>query len=86
MPDPVRSRQSRLRPHTQLIELRINAGLTRDDLAIKAGVGRETLRLVERTSFVPTERVQFAIAQVFELRPLDLWPLERQRAMQRSAR
>jgi hypothetical protein len=30
--------------------------------------------------YVPTPRVQFAIARVFNRSPLDLWPLDHQRA------
>lgn len=57
--------------------LRINEGLGRDDLAIRAGVSRETVRLIEN-GWVPGPRVQFAIASVFGLRPLDIWPIEMQ--------
>jgi DNA-binding XRE family transcriptional regulator len=77
------ARQSRIRPHLQLVELRINAGWSRDDLAARIGVSRETIRLAEQTSYVPTVRVQSAISGAFGLRPLDLWPLERQKAVQR---
>lgn len=47
------------------------------DLAYRAGVSAKTIRLAEH-GFVPGPRIQFAIAQVFELSPLDLWPLETQ--------
>jgi transcriptional regulator with XRE-family HTH domain len=72
------TRQGRRTRHTRLLELRINAGWSRVDLALKAGVGRETVRLAELGS-IPTPRVQMAIASAFDLRPLDLWPIERQR-------
>lgn len=68
----------RRRRNLTLIALRINAGLSRDDLSLKTGVGRETIRLAE-SGFVPTPRVQFAIAQAFGKLPLDIWPIERQR-------
>jgi hypothetical protein len=48
-----------------------------NDLARRAGVSGNTIRLVEG-GFVPGPRVQFAIAEVFEKRPLDIWPLEEQ--------
>jgi transcriptional regulator with XRE-family HTH domain len=66
------------RRHLELIALRINAGLSRDELGARAGVGRETVRLAE-FGFVPTPRVQFGIAKAFGLRPLDIWPIERQK-------
>jgi DNA-binding XRE family transcriptional regulator len=65
-------------PNRRLVELRINAGLSPNDLAYRAGVSGNTVRLVEG-GFVPSPRVQFAIARVFGLAPLDLWPLEEQR-------
>lgn len=69
---------SRRVPHLRLKELRINSGMTPNDLAFRAGLSGKTVRMVE-TGFVPTPRVQFQIAKVFELLPLDLWPLERDR-------
>lgn len=69
---------SRIRPHRQLQELRINHGMSPNDLAARAGINGNTVRLAER-GFTPTVRVQFAIADVFDLRPTDLWPIERQR-------
>lgn len=65
-------------PHQRLKALRVNAGMTPNDLAYRSGLTGKTIRLVE-AGFVPTPRTQFAIAQVFELRPLDLWPLDRDR-------
>jgi transcriptional regulator with XRE-family HTH domain len=71
---PTRSRQT----HRRLLELRLQAGLSPNDLAYRAGLSGKTIRLAE-AGFIPSPRVQFAIAQVFELRPLDLWPLHRNR-------
>lgn len=65
-------------PHRQLQELRINAGLSPNDLGFRIGVSGKTIRLAEQ-GFTPSPRTQFLIAQEFELAPLDLWPLERQR-------
>jgi len=62
--------------------MRINAGLSPNDLAHKAGLTGKTIRMVE-AGFVPGPRVQFAIAAQFGLRPLDLWPMNR--AGQRAA-
>lgn len=61
-----------------LIGLRINAGLSREQLGARIGVSRETIRMAE-DGFVPTPRIQFAIAKEFGMLPLDIWPIERQR-------
>jgi DNA-binding XRE family transcriptional regulator len=63
----------------ELISLRINAGLSRETLALRAQVGKETVRLAE-AGFVPGPRIQFAIATVLGTKPLDLWPIDRQPA------
>jgi hypothetical protein len=47
-------------------------------LAFRAGISGKTIRMAE-AGWLPTPRVQFQIAAVFDLAPLDLWPLERQR-------
>lgn len=65
-------------PNRQLQELRINAGLSPNDLAYRAGISGNTVRLAE-AGMTPTPRVQFAIARVFDLSPLDLWPIDHQR-------
>jgi hypothetical protein len=67
------------RPHRELIGLRVNAGLSRKDLGLRTGVSEESVRLAE-IGFVPGARIQFALASEFGRLPLDLWPLERQRA------
>ena len=54
--------------------LRINAGMSPNELAYRVGVTGKTVRMAE-AGFLPSPRVQFAIAAQFELRPLDLWPL-----------
>lgn len=70
-----RSRSNRRRPNRDLQALRLNAGLSPNDLAYRAGVSGNTVRLAE-AGYTPTPRVQLKLARVFELRPLDLWPLE----------
>ena len=74
-----RRRKSKRHAHTRLVGLRINEGLSPNDLARRAGVSGQIIRMAE-AGYVPGPRVQFAIAAVFELRPLDLWPIERQTA------
>lgn len=58
------------------MSLRINAGMSPNDLAYRVGVTGKTIRMAE-AGFVPSPRVQFAIAAQFDLKPLDLWPLDR---------
>lgn len=77
MATEIRKRTAKRR-NLQLIGLRVNAGLSREALAFRIGVSRETIRMAE-DGFLPTPRVQFAIAAEFGLLPLDVWPLERQR-------
>lgn len=71
-------RNSLRRPNRLLQALRINEGLSPNDLAYRAGISGNTVRLAE-AGFCPTPRVQFAIARVFEKSPLDIWALEDQR-------
>lgn len=79
-----RPQRTRRQPNRTLYALRLNAGLSREDLGRRAGVSKETIRLAE-SGFVPTVRVQFAIAEAFSLLPLDLWPIENQRLLRRVA-
>lgn len=78
MPMATELRQRRRQQHLDLLGLRLNEGLSREQLAYRCGVSRETIRLAE-SGFLPGPRVQFAIAKAFGMRPLDLWPMERQR-------
>lgn len=82
MPHPI---AQRTRPNRRLQELRINAGLSPADLAARAGITANSVRLAER-GHVPGPRIQFAIAQVFGLLPLDIWPLEKQLGRAGAAR
>lgn len=64
-------------PNRQLMELRINEGLSPNDLAYRAGISGKTVRMAE-AGFLPSPRVQHAIAQVFDLEPTSIWPLHLQ--------
>jgi DNA-binding XRE family transcriptional regulator len=77
--DGPRRTPRRKTPHLEFIALRVNAGLSRELLAYRAGVSRETIRLVEN-GHLPGPRLQFALASAFGVQPLDLWPIERQRS------
>ena len=70
----------RKRPNLELIGLRINAGLSREALALRVGTSRETIRSAE-CGHVPGPHLQSAIATVFQRRPLDIWPIETQRGV-----
>jgi DNA-binding XRE family transcriptional regulator len=69
------SRRTHRKPNLMLKELRINRGLSPNELAHYVGVTGKTIRMAE-AGFVPTPRVQFNIAQYFDLRPTDIWPLQ----------
>lgn len=70
---------NRRRVNRHLIEARLNAGLTPNDLAYRAGVSGNTVRSAERGIYVGP-RAQYAIARALNAStPLDLFPWERQR-------
>ena len=68
----------RRRPNRRLQELRINAGLSPNDLARRTHVGAATIRMAE-AGHTPGPRIQFALAEHFGLEPLDIWPLSDQK-------
>lgn len=65
-------------PNRHLQELRINAGLSPNDLAHRTNVSAATIRMAE-AGYVPGPRIQFALADHFGLKPLDIWPLSQQK-------
>lgn len=69
---------NRSRRNRPLIEARLNAGLTPNDLALRAGVSGNTVRAAERGLYVGP-RAQYAMAHALGVTPLDLFPWERQR-------
>ncbi len=72
------NRSSRARTNRSLIEARLNAGLTPNDLAYRAGISGNTVRAAERGIYVGP-RAQFAISRALGLTPLAIFPWERQR-------
>jgi DNA-binding XRE family transcriptional regulator len=72
----------RPRTNRHLIELRINAGMSPNDLARRAHVSGNTVRAAERGLYVDP-RSQYAIASALGVRPLDVFPFERQREANR---
>lgn len=59
------------------MELRINKGLSPNELGHVVGVSGNTVRLAEE-GHLPTPRVQFALAAFFGKQPTDIWPLQTQ--------
>ena len=51
-------------------ELRLDQGLTQQDLANRIGVSRQTLNAIEGSKYFPSLLVAFRIAAAFEM-PLD---------------
>lgn len=62
------------RNHT-LISLRVNAGLSPNELGLAAKVSGKTIRDAEEGRIVPLPRTQFQIAEVLGKRPTDIWPI-----------
>lgn len=65
-------------PNRRLTELRLNQGLTPNDLARRAQVSGNTVRAAERGMYVDP-RSQYAISQALGVLPLDVFPFERQK-------
>lgn len=68
------------RANRTLVELRLNAGLSPNDLALRAGVSGNTVRAAERGFYI-APRSQFAIASALGVAPLIVFPFERQRVV-----
>jgi DNA-binding XRE family transcriptional regulator len=52
-----------------------------EQLGWSTGVSGHTIRRIERLGAVPTPRVQYALAKFFDLRPTELWQIDRRRAV-----
>lgn len=61
-----------------LIEMRLDAGLTPNDLARRAGISGNTVRAAERGEYVDP-RSQYAMSAALEAARVVLFPFERQR-------
>lgn len=72
--------RKRKQPNRKLIEYRLNKGLTPNQVAYMTGLTGPTIRLAEK-GHVPSPRVQLALAEFYEERVLDLWPLELQKEL-----
>lgn len=58
---------------SQIRSLRIDRGMSPEQLGHVAGVSGHTIRRIERDAIVPTPRVQFLLARYFEMRPTEVW-------------
>lgn len=75
-------RATRKSPQRHLLELSINQGMSPNDLARESGVSGNTVRDALRGKVIGV-RQQHAIAAVFGLEPLDIWPIDIQRRLKR---
>jgi DNA-binding XRE family transcriptional regulator len=66
--------RARGRNHT-LITLRVNAGLSPNELGAECGVSGKTIRDAEEGRITPLPRTQFQIARAFGKDPTDIWPI-----------
>ncbi|WP_158276947.1 helix-turn-helix domain-containing protein [Paraconexibacter algicola] len=73
-----KSRGRALRVNRLLIEHRLDAGMTPNDLAKRAGISGNTVRAAERGEYVDP-RSQRAIACALQATRVVLFPFERQR-------
>jgi len=64
----------------KLKSLRVDRGLSPEQLGQLAGVSGHTIRRIEQRGVVPTPRVQYLLAGHFGLRPTELWALDGKRA------
>lgn len=65
------------KPNLALVGLRLNRGLSPNELAGLTEVSAETIRLAEK-GHIPSPRVMFALADFFEVDVLDIWKLRGQ--------
>lgn len=62
------------KPNLVLTGLRVNRGLSPNDLSRFTGVSAGTIRLAEK-GHTPGPRIQFELAEFFGVAVLDIWPI-----------
>lgn len=62
------------KPNLTLIGLRLNKGLSPNDLARLTGVSAATIRLAEK-GHTPGPRIMFELADFLGVSVLDIWPI-----------
>jgi transcriptional regulator with XRE-family HTH domain len=67
--------RSRREAGASIRELRVNRGLSPEELGARVGISGRTIRRVEEGRTRPTVRTMFLIALEFDCDVVDLWPL-----------
>jgi putative transcriptional regulator len=62
----------------RLKEIRAQRGLTQADLALLAGVSRNTINTIENGVFTPSTLLALTLAEVLKLRVEDIFTLEKE--------
>jgi len=60
----------------KLKSVRLEKGLTQEELASKVGVSRQTINYIERGKYKPTILLALKISRVLELKVEDIFQLE----------
>lgn len=72
------AKQKTRSPNQTLVELRVNQGLSYREMSRLTGVSVPSISLAEK-GHTPGPKIQFEIAELFKVRPTDIWPYERQK-------
>mgnify|MGYP000335993653 CR=1 FL=1 len=65
---------------SRLREFRARYGMTQEDLARRVGVTRQTIIAIENGKYLPSLRLAFKLAKVFEVRIEDLFECDEEGA------
>ena len=65
---------------SRLREFRARYGMTQEDLAKRVGVTRQTIIAIENGKYLPSLRLAFKLAKVFEVRIEDLFECDEEGA------
>ena len=77
---------SKTTPGLVLRHLRFNEGLSVEDLAKRVGVSRQSVYDMEKESYGrPRAQTAKAIADVFGVKPTDIWPVLPPESLQEAA-
>lgn len=65
---------------SRLREFRARYGMTQEDLARRVGVTRQTIIAIENGKYLPSLRLAFKLAKVFEVKIEDLFEYDEESA------